>query len=464
MAALAALHVGCAAEESTPVPSKDAAPRAEAVYYAGRIYAAEAQRGTPDYEAGLEPASTPMPGRTEGWEQERIWSDHVDWEPVVAVDRSSDRVYQLVARYYALPCPDCPDPILAFRRSDDGGATWGEDRYPFRSGRTLGDPQLQVAGDGTVFAAFLQDYRPGVVLARSEDGGDTWSEPVRVTGESKPRWSDHPLLMVSDDGRDVYVALNASDSYIVASHDGGQTFAAPVRTNPGGRYWFHTGGVVRPDGSVFVAAVDFSQNYTGNAHVSVLRSEDGGRSWETIRLDVSAEVPACDWSDGCYLGYLGPRASLAADTDGALLVVYNAGNRPGRPQRLWYRTSADGRMWSRRQRLAPGPASTSFAFPVVASGLAAGDFRVAWQDDRRAPTERWNTWMRQTTDGGATWERRVQLSGGGARPMYKSASGYAFPYGDYIGLAVDGQGLSHVIWGAGESYYGNGGAWYTRGR
>ena len=121
-------------------------------------------------------------------------------------------------------------------------------------------------------------------------------------------------------------------------------------------------------------------------------------------------------------------------------------------------------MWSRRQRVAPGPENTNFAFPAVASGLAAGDFRVAWQDDRRSPTESWNTWARQTSDGGATWGRRVQLSGGGPRPMYKSASGYAFPYGDYISLAVDGQGRNHVIWGAGESYYGNGGAWYTRGR
>jgi hypothetical protein len=47
---------------------------------------------------------------------------------------------------------------------------------------------------------------------------------------------------------------------------------------------------------------------------------------------------------------------------------------------------------------------------------------------------------------------------------YHNGDGYRFPYGDYMELAVDGRGRSHVIWGEGLSYIGPGGTWYTRER
>jgi hypothetical protein len=45
---------------------------------------------------------------------------------------------------------------------------------------------------------------------------------------------------------------------------------------------------------------------------------------------------------------------------------------------------------------------------------------------------------------------------------YKTAGGYAFPYGDYLEIAVDAEGRTHLIWGEGASYGGPGGTWYTR--
>jgi hypothetical protein len=122
---------------------------------------------------------------------------------------------------------------------------------------------------------------------------------------------------ISPDGRHVYIAFNASDSYVVASHDYGEHFAAPVKSNQDRRYWFHSGGAVAPNGDVYFATVDYSQDYSGEAHINVLKSEDGGLTWTTTRVDTSEEMPDCEWADGCYFGFLGPSAALAIDSAGA---------------------------------------------------------------------------------------------------------------------------------------------------
>ena len=95
------------------------------------------------------------------------------------------------------------------------------------------------------------------------------------------------------------------------------------------------------------------------------------------------------------------------------------------------------------------------------AGPAAGDFRVVWQDSRNAGA--WNTWYRRTTSGGATWSTQVRLSDVTGGANYKTANGYAFPYGDYMDIAVTASGTNVVIWGEGEDYVGPGGTWFTRG-
>ena len=102
-------------------------------------------------------------------------------------------------------------------------------------------------------------------------------------------------------------------------------------------------------------------------------------------------------------------------------------------------------------------------FPAVAAGPAAGDFRVVWQAATDGGQNRWNTWVQETSDGGETWrDSPLRLSDQANGASYKHAEGYAFPYGDYLGLAVDGEGVAHAIWGEGPSWDGPGGTWSTR--
>ena len=405
-----------------------------------------------------------------GFVSERLWISSTigynDWEPAIAVDPNSPYVYQLTTRYNGpAPCRNCPAPYIIFRSSSDSGATWGSDQFLGYGRKDNNDPQIEVARNGTIYVAWMNDYTPGVKFAKSSDHGATWSTPIAIIAKAgKPTWSDKPILAISPDGKDVYIAFNASDAYVSVSHNYGITFTKPLKISNDKRYWFHTGGAVAPNGNVYFAAVDYSQDYTGDSYINVMKSANGGTSWTTARVDTSKQMSACAWSPGCTLGFFGPSAALAIDKAGTIMIAYNAGDVAGQPQKMWVRTSTDGVNWSSRKEISNGSSTVNNAFPALAAGPTPKDFRVAWQDDRNGSTNAWNTWYIGTTNSGGSWSAPVRLSDLGSGAPYKTSNGYAFPYGDYFEMAVDAGGTAHVIWGEGTSYNGPGGSWYTNGR
>jgi hypothetical protein len=404
-----------------------------------------------------------------GWDLERVWGGQDDWEPAIAVDPVVPTyVYQLTTRYTGpAACKSCKLPAIIFRASSDGGATWGADKFIAASTKTQNDPQIEVAADGTVFAVWLTGYNPGVTFSKSTDHGANWSTPKTFIGKgAKPSWSDKPILAISRNGQDVYIAFNASDSYIVSSHDSGNTFSAPFKTNGDTRYWFHNSGVVSAASGnvVYFGAANFSSTYVGDANIDVIRSTNGGVSWTTTQVDTSRQMPDCPWAAGCTLGFLGTSNVIAMDVNGTLMIAYHANSTPSAPEQMYVRTSTDGVTWSARTQISDPSSAVNNGFPAIAAGPTAGDFRVAWQDDRNGSTTAWNTWYRRTTNGGGTWSTAVRLSDQSGGAPYKTAAGYAFPYGDYFEMAVDSNGRNYVIWGEGASYSGPGGTWYTRGQ
>ncbi|MCI0669267.1 MAG: glycoside hydrolase [Myxococcaceae bacterium] len=405
-----------------------------------------------------------------GFDSERVWSGQDDWEPAVAADPSSNSVYQMVTRYTGpKPCTGCPFPGVAIRRSTDSGATWGAEKWmPNPNKNHMYDPQVEVATDGTVYVGWLEGrtYKPGIMFAKTTNGGTTWTNRYNFTPmQGTPNWSDKPVLAISADGRDAYMAFNASDSYVASSHDFGATWSANVKTNSDTRYWFHTAGAVAPNGNVYFATTDFTQDYTGDAIISVIRSTNGGATWTTLPIDVSREMPACAWAAGCYFGFFGAFAGLAVDENGTVMIAYTANNSPGAPMSIYVRTSTDGgNTWSPRQQVSGQPLTVNHHNPTVAAGTTPGDFRVVWQDDRNGSPNKWNVWYRRTTNGGGSWGSTLQMSDLTSGAPYKSALGHAFPYGDYLEIAVDASGSNHIIWGSGASFTGPGGVWYTRGQ
>jgi hypothetical protein len=386
-----------------------------------------------------------------GFDVERVWSGKDDWEPAIAADRNAPYVYHVTTRLSSGRA------TIFFRRSVDGGATWEGDYRPLPDNKHQADPQIEVDANGTVFLAFL--HLSNTALMKSFDHGLTWTAPVHLPLGPVP-YVDHELLAVSDDGRDVYIAFNANNSYVSTSHDGGATFAEPVHTNSDQRQWFQTAYVIAPGGEVYFAAQDYTQNYRNNTNVKILKSVDGGLSWQTYPVDVSRQAPECGWADGCYTGFFGPTAGLAREAGGLLAMVYNSSDTPWGKPRIYMRTSPDGIAWSPRQLLSGDDPKAINAFPLVVAGRAPGDLRVVWQG---GPPNAFNTWYRRTTDGGATWGPILKLSDREGGAPYKTPSGYFFTYGDYWEIAVDGNDVNHLLWGEGVNYIGPGGSWYTRG-
>jgi hypothetical protein len=284
----------------------------------------------------------------------------------------------------------------------------------------------------------------------------TWSDP-----EPMPvRWSDKPVLAISGDGQDVYIAFNGpsrGDSYVGQSHDGGDTWAATKITN-NDRYFFAGGGLVALDGTVTFAENTFNQHYTSKVHEVVETSLDLGVNWSVVQVDVTMRQPDCT-SQGCPNGFYGFVPALAGDASGHLLDVYVGSRKPRGPQRTYVRRSNDGGLtWSTRD--AVSRAGTNAGLPMAVGG-ATDDMRVAFVDQRSG---RWNVWYRSSTDGGVTWGPSLRLSNALNGPPYVTPRGFGEIYGDYGEIDITSSGKTIATWGEAGSYLGPGGIWLNSAR
>lgn len=410
--------------------------------------------------SNAKPSPTPTPPPAAGFSNEAVWSSADDWEPNVATDPSSSYVYEMTTRYSKF-CAPGQGHCTVFRSSSDGGATWSADALVCPCKKAQNDPVMKVATDGTIYQVHMDAY--AVVFEKSSNHGQTWSSPIDFKALSGLSFTDKPWIAISPSGQDVYIAFNSTDSYIAVSHNFGASFSAPVKTNSDALYWFAEGGVVAPSGNVYFSesAEQNQASPTGPIKLAVVSSSNGGTSWTTTFVDTSQQQPTCT-VQGCPADFYGAQAAIAADSAGTAMVVYAKNATAAAPMGLYESTSTNGLTWSAPIALRSGGTSVGADFPVVASGSAAGDFRVAWMDDRNGANS-FNVWYRNTTNSGGTWSNAVKLSNLGSGAAYKTAAGFAFPYGDYFSIAVNSSGKSYVIWGEGPNYAGPGGTWSTSG-
>ena len=221
-----------------------------------------------------------------GWAGEQVISPTADdWEPAIAADPHAPYVYLLATRYTGpTACGNqCPLPYHVLKISTDGGATWGPDQYLCACRGVQGqfDPQIEVVPNtGAVYAAWMNGYN--VVFSKSTDHGQNWSSPVPVYG--KVSWNDKPILAVSDNGNDVYIAFNgptAGDPWIAQSHDAGATWTQ-TKIVDSKRYIYAFDGDVLPNGTVVFSETSLLYGgggaLTGDDQVDVYRSTNGGAS------------------------------------------------------------------------------------------------------------------------------------------------------------------------------------------
>ena len=391
-----------------------------------------------------------------GFEPEHEWgpSNANHWEPVNAADPSSNWVYQMTTEQR-------PDYLL-FRASSDGGQTWRDPRHICRHGIRVPfqyDPQIGVTSAGLIYAVCLDGFRPGVAFTRSRDHGMRWSTTVRLDGSL--RYSDKPTLAISASGKDIYVSFNSFNRlYVAASHDYGDSWAPPVKATTRHEWYYSYGGTVARNGAIWFAVDgETGPDETGDGHVELVTSSDGGATWREIPFAVTHEGAPCKRKH-CYPDFFTGQDAVAADRRGNLVFVFAKNDRKQGPNALFVSTSKDGgSTWRVPVEINAAGNNTS---PAIVAGPRAGDFRLVWQDNRNGHNA-WNTWYARSADAGTTWSEALRLSDRGAIAPYKHRAGYEFPFGDYLDLSVDSRGVNHVIWGEGSAIYIPGGTWWTLG-
>jgi len=391
------------------------------------------------------------------------------WEPAIAAD-GYGHVYILYPQYGAVPeCASCTAPSIALLVSSDNGLSWQPSKalLPFSTGQF--DPQIMVdpVDRQTVYASWLQNDKRDIVVARSLNFGRNWSFSWAERGRED---ADKPVLTVR--GAEVYVGFNHDEKFFVAaSHDAGQTFGVvQVNPNAGPGSSLAGGATVDPLGTIYFGWTAYARREmpTNPVSIFVSRSTDGGRTWSTALLDVSSAPPECA-KQNCETGFLGAQIALASDASGALYALWNAGAANGGPERIYFSSSTtEGASWSERANVSEAARGVEHAFPALAAG-ASGDVRIAWMDARatepaHADHSLWNTYYRTSTNGGATWSAETRLSGPAPGYDYILPGGFRFPFGDYFGLAIDGDGTTQAVWGEGRDYKSPGSIWYARGR
>ena len=384
------------------------------------------------------------------------------WEPSVAAD-GSGQIYVLYPHYgQVADCKGCRIPTMLLVASNDNGKTWQTPRVMLETGTGQFDAQIAVdpADRRTVYAAWLQNNKRMVMLAKSMDAGATWAFTIAVRSDEE---LDKPALALR--GQSVYVAFNHEEEvWVAASQDGGRTFT-PARVNVESRPgWSLLGAAtVDPAGNAYLAWASYSKagGARGAVNLYVAKSADAGKTWSATLLDVSAAAPGCQDED-CGEGYLGAQVALTSDADGSLYALWNAGSAPMGPQRIYFSSSANGgESWLPRTGVSDAEPGVEHAFPAIVAGNA-GDVRIAWMDKRNSPY--WNTYYRSSSNGGATWGEEIRISGYVPGYSYIGKEGFRFPFGDYFGLAIDNRGDTHVVWGEGMNYQSPGSIWHASGR
>ncbi|MDP9182605.1 MAG: glycoside hydrolase [Actinomycetota bacterium] len=181
-------------------------------------------------------------------------------------------------------------PSLKFAWTRDGGRTWSPASTAAvdAPGRVYDLAPLLVLSDGTLLL-FFADYSLALEDAseqvmRSTDGGKTWSAPVHVADHTYPVSAQRVTVAAGRDDH-VYAAwtnMSTGQVMVVRSADGGRTWDAPRQVERRERAQLAT-VAVHQDGSVGLLWYDERGGING-AEAWFAVSGDRGTTWRSVRL------------------------------------------------------------------------------------------------------------------------------------------------------------------------------------
>ena len=187
---------------------------------------------------------------------------------------------------------------MEFRRTVDGGNTWGESEIlPYTKklydteGRTAMCEKAILTADGKILAFLAinnmksNSYCPQPVILKSADGGYTWSEPINFTQEH-----GRVFDVICNDGL-IYVLLFTNpmvsetrlDEWpylLYVSSDNGETFTHRSKLSfARTKYCCYGAMEFLPDNRLIVYIYDENDEH----NLKYIISEDQGRTWQNSR-------------------------------------------------------------------------------------------------------------------------------------------------------------------------------------
>jgi hypothetical protein len=197
-----------------------------------------------------------------------------------------------------------------YLRSTDGGTTWAAARRLTWTAGPSNYPSLAVDSSGAVHAVW-QDNTPGsyeIYYRKSADGGATWGMATRLTWNLGS--STRPAIAVNASGHIHLVwqddTPGKAEIYSKKSTDGGTTWTANKRLT------WTSGASTSPSLSIDSSGnlhVAWQDDTPGNNEIYYSRSTDGGSSWTTAKR--------LTWTTGTS-----QEPSLGIDSSGKIELVW----------------------------------------------------------------------------------------------------------------------------------------------
>ncbi|MDD5312833.1 MAG: exo-alpha-sialidase [Dehalococcoidia bacterium] len=301
---------------------------------------------------------------------------------------------------------------IYYRRSLDGGATWGADTRLTDNSSVSDNPSIAVSGSNIHIAWY--DQRDGdaeIYYKRSLDGGATWGADTRLTDCLGNSYT--PSIAVS--GNTVHVAWHDErtpgneEIYYKRSTDGGTTWDPDTRlTNAAGTSALAS--IAVSGNNVHVAWQD---NRDGNWEIYYTHSIDGGVNFDpgTRLTDAAGESKY---------------PSIAVSGNNVHVAWHD--ERSGNLQ-IYYKRSFDGgTIWGADTQIVSSPGLSERPSIAVWGNIV----HITWQDNRGEYYPRWEIYYKRSIDGGTAWGAETRLS-------------YAPDNSEVPVIAVSGNNV-HVAW------------------
>lgn len=206
-------------------------------------------------------------------------------------------------------------------RTRDGGETW--EQVLWQNERTgVADMVMDPTNPDKIFAAmwdfrrepwFLTSGGPGSGLFVTRDGGDSWTRLAEADGLPPGELGRIGVAIAASDPDVVYALVEAERSELIRSEDGGRTWET-INDEPGvnPRPFYYADLRVDPK----------NENRLYRLHSAIQVSEDQGRTWETV---VPSAIIHGDIHE-LWIDPDDPRRMILGE-DGGIAFTYDRGDR-----------------------------------------------------------------------------------------------------------------------------------------